>query len=341
MRIPFLANIVQTVGIDLGSSQTRIWTNKDGVVLEEPTCIAVETQTRKVLAAGNEAKAMEGRVGKQITVSWPVQSGSLYDMDIARALLKVFLRKVLKSSSFIRPIMMVSVPAASTDLDRTALTELLFSVGARQVYTISQPLAAAIGSGVPIADASGSFILQMGSGRVEAAIISLGSLIAHESTPVAGTDADATIKVAVREAAALTISLVTAEKLKQSIGTILGSPQREMLVTGQDVIGFSPKEVMMTSAHIQPALLLLATRYERMLKRLFARIPPELTGDVIDKGMLLSGGFAQLGGLDTYLVNQLGIPVSVVERPSQSVIKGIGTALEHLDLFKESLGYQT
>jgi len=341
MRIPFLSSIVRTVGIDLGSTQTRIWTDQEGLVLEEPTCIAIETHTRKVLAAGEEAKAMEGRVGQQITVSWPVQAGSLYDMDIARALLKVFLRKVLKSSSFIRPIMMVSVPAASTDLDRTALTELLYSVGARQVYTISQPLAAAIGSGVPIADASGSFILHMGSGRVEAAIISLGSLIAHESTPVAGNEADAALKIAVREVAGLTISLVTAEKLKKTIGTVLNSPQREMLVTGQDVVGFSPKEVKLTSAQLQPSLSLLAIRYERMVKRLFARIPPELTSDVIDKGMLLSGAFGQLGGLDSYLVTQLGIPVSVVEKPDHCVIKGIGTALKHLDLFKESLGYQS
>jgi rod shape-determining protein MreB len=340
MRIPFLSQIVQTVGIDLGSSQTRIWTNTDGIVLEEPTCIAIDATTKKVLAAGDEAKAMEGRVGKQIIVSWPVQNGSLYDLDVARALLRVFLRKVLKSSSFIRPIMMVSVPAASTDLDRAAINELFYSVGARQVYTISQPLAAAIGSGVPIADASGSFILHMGSGRVEAAIISLGSLIAHESTPVAGSAADATIKVAIREAASLTISLETAEKLKKKIGSISGLPQRELLVTGQDVVGFSPKEVRINSTQLQPALHLLATRYERMLKHMFARIPPELTADVIDKGMLLSGGFGQVGGLDSYLVNQLGIPVSVVENPAQSVIKGIGTALEHVELFKESLGYQ-
>lgn len=339
MRIPLLAHIVQAVGIDLGSSRTRIWTDKDGILLDEPTCLAVDTNSNKVLAAGEEAQAMEGRVGKHIAIYWPIQSGALYDMNLGRALLKVFLHKVLKSSSFLRPIMMVSIPAVSTDLDRTAVTELLYSVGARQVYTMSQPLAAAIGSGVPIADASGSFILQMGSGRVEAAIISLGSLIAHESTPVAGTQADLAVKAMVREVAALTISDMTAEKLKTTVGTVHATPRREMLVTGQDVVGFSPKEVLITSAQIQPALLTLAQRYERMLKKLFARIPPELTADVIDKGMLLSGGFGQLGGFDSYLVNQLGIPVSVVDKPDQSVIKGIGTALEHLDLFKESLGY--
>jgi rod shape-determining protein MreB len=181
----------------------------------------------------------------------------------------------------------------------------------------------------------------MGGGRVEAAIISLGSLIAHESTPVAGNAADKAITVAVRQNAGLTISSVTAEKLKRTVGTVLVGAQREMLVTGQDIVGFSPKEVQITSASIQPTLLASISRYERMVKKLFARIPPELTADVIDKGMLLSGGFGQLGGIDSYLVNQLGIPVSVVEQPSKSVIKGIGTSLEHLDLFRDSLGYRS
>jgi len=340
MKLPLFTHIIQAVGLDLGSSRIRIWTDRDGLVLDEPTCLAVDAVTRKVLAVGNEAHAMDGRVSKQILIYRPIQNGAVYDLQTAQALLKVFLRQVLKSSSFLRPVMMASISASSTEIDRAILTELLYSVGARQVYTMSQPLAAAIGSGVPIADASGSFILHMGSGRVEAAIISLASLIAYESTPIAGLKADQTVQVRMRESAALTISLETAEKIKNTIGSVTGKSNREILVTGQDVVGFSPKEVLVTSAQLQSAFLPLATRYQTMVKKLFAQIPPELTADVIDKGMLLTGGFGRLGGFDSYLVNHLGIPVSVVEQPDLSVIKGIGTALEHLDLFKESLGYR-
>lgn len=341
MKLPFISQFTQVVGLDLGTSQTRIWTDREGIILTEPTCLAVDERTNKVVAVGQEAVAMEGRVGRSVKLYRPIQSGKLYDMDIARALLKVFLQRVLKSNSFFRPIMMVSLPASSTEVDRVAMTELLYSVGAREVYTISQPLAAAIGAGVPIADASGSFILQMGSGIVEAGIISLASLITFESTRLAGMTADVRIQNQVRDEVGLTIGLETAEELKHSLATILPGATKEELVTGQDVIESSPKEVKLTSAQIRPPLLKLADQYESLLKKLFSQIPPELTADVIDKGMLLSGGLAQLNGLDLYLVNHLGIPVAVVEEPHLTTIKGIATALEHLDLFKESLGYKS
>lgn len=340
MKLPFISELTQVVGLDLGTSSTRIWTDRGGLVLDEPTCLAVDERTNKVVAVGAEAVAMEGRVGNTVTLYRPIQNGKLYDADIARALLRVFLQRVLTSSSFFRPVMMVSVAASSTEVDRVAMTELLYSVGAREVYTISQPLAAAIGAGVPIADASGSFILQMGSGIVEAGIISLASLNTFESTRLAGQAADLRIKNQIRDEAGLVIGLETAEELKRTLGTLLPSATKEELVTGQDVIESSPKEVKMTSAQIQPPLLKMAEQYQVMLKKLFSRIPPELTADVIDKGMLLSGGFSQLNGLDMYLVTHLGIPVAVVEQPHLATITGIGTALEHLELFKESLGYR-
>lgn len=340
MKLPFVSHLAQVVGLDLGTTQTRIWTDREGIVLNEPTCLAVDERTNKVVAVGNEAIAMEGRVGPSVSLYRPVKDGRLYDMDIARALLKVFLQRVLKSSSFFRPIMMVSIPASSTEIDRVAMTELLFSVGAREVYTISQPLAAAIGAGVPIADASGSFILQMGSGIVEAGVISLASLVKHESSRLAGNVADIRVRNQIRDEAGLAISLETAESLKKSLGTLLASDTKEELVTGQDIVESSPKEMKLSSAQIRPPLAKLAHIYQIMLKKLFSQIPPELTADVIDKGMLLSGGYGQLNGLDLYLVNHLGIPVAVVEQPELATIKGIATALEHLDLFKESLGYR-
>ena len=341
MRIPFASQLTQAIGLDLGSSRTRIWTTRDGLVLDEPTCLAVDDRTNKVVAVGQEAIEMQGRVSSSVSLYHAVQKGRLHDLDVARALLRVFLQRVMKSGSFFRPAMMVSLPAASTEIDQVAMTELLYSVGAREVYTISQPLAAAIGAGVPVADTSGSFILQVGSGLAEAGIISLASLVNSESYYQAGAAADLRIRNRVRDEAGLDISLEAAERLKQRIGSLITSVDKEQLVTGQDLIESSPKEVKISSAQIRPPLLKLATQYEMMVKKLFAQIPPELTTDVIDKGMLLSGGFSQLQGLDVFLVNHLGIPVTVVEEPDLAVIKGIGTALEHIDLFKESLGYRT
>lgn len=340
MKIPVLDSLNQTIGLDLGTTRTRIWVAGQGVVLDEPTCLAVDSRSQKVLAVGEEAQAMTGRVSQPITLHYPIQKGHVYDMDAGRALLKVFLQKVLKSRAFFRPIIMASLPASATQAQRVAMVELLYSVGAREVYTIAQPLAAAIGAGVPIADASGSFIVQMGSGVVEAAVISLASLIRFEATHMAGDAADNAIKQAVRKKLNLHISLETARKVKQRVVAVGAEVQKEMLVTGQDAMESSPKEVNLETAMLQDVIHQFVSEYERMLKQLFVTMPPELTADVIDKGMLLSGGWAQLSGFETHLVSTLGIPVSVVDTPEQTVIKGIALALENLDLFKQSLAYQ-
>ncbi len=328
------------LGLDMGSSRTRIWTAEDGVIVDEATALAVDSRSQKVMAVGQEAQAMAGRVSSNVTIHHPVQRGRLYDSDTAQALLKVLFQKVLKSNYFLRPIIMASVAADSTEADRAALSSLLYNVGAREVYTISQPLAAAIGAGVPIADASGSFIMHLGGGVVEGAVISLGSLVKSESTSLAGTGIDLRLQQSLKQRADLMISLEMAERLKKTVASVEPSINREALTTGQDVTLASPKEVKITSAMLLPTFHDIMTEYEKLLKRLLSHMPPELTVDVIDKGMLLSGGLAQLAGLDQHLVRQLGIPVSVVEQPDRAVIKGIATALEHLDLFKESLGYR-
>jgi rod shape-determining protein MreB len=340
MQLSFISKMTPLLGLDLGSSRTRLWTAEDGVVLDEATALAVDTRSHKVIAVGQEAQAMAGRVNPAVTLFHPVQGGRLYDSQTAQALLKVFFQKVLKSNYFLRPIIMVSVAADSTEADRLALSSLLYGVGAREVYTISQPLAAAIGAGVPIADASGSFIVHLGSGVVEGAVISLGSLVRSESTLLAGSQMDIRIQQALKQRAELLVSLEMAERLKKTVASIDPSLHREALTTGQDMAVSSPKEVKVTSAMLLPTLTDVVKQYQKVLQRLLSHMPPELTVDVIDKGMLLSGGLAQLAGLDQHLVRHLGIPVSVVENPDRAVIKGIGTALEHLDLFKESLGYR-
>jgi rod shape-determining protein MreB and related proteins len=338
MRWPKISSWFTQVGIDLGSTRVRIWTNHQGVVVDEPAVLAVDMQSGKVIAVGKDAAAMEGRLQPQIAVKHPVQAGLVEDVDELKALLKVLLQRVFQSPYFFRPIIMVSVPARADEVMRQAVVDVVYSVGARAVYTIAQPLAAAIGAGVPIAETSGSFIFHAGGGVVEVGVTALGSLIRCESSTRAGNLLNQLIAQEILEKEQLTISLSQAEKLKKKLASITKRDSSE-LVAGQDAATLAPKEVAITSRQITAALKPVIVEYVALIKRLLAHLPPELTADVIDKGLLLSGGLAQLPGLDRYLVAQVGVPVMVVEDPDTVVINGIATALEHLDLFKESLGY--
>jgi rod shape-determining protein MreB len=328
------------IGIDLGTSRVRIWSDTDGIIVDEPSYIAVDTGLGKVLAVGQEAQEMIGRVVQGVEVSAPLRAGVVLQPELAIAMLKVFLQKILQTSYFFRPVMMVSVPANLTEVEKKALTEILYSLGAREVYFVHQLLAGAIGAGVPIADASGSFLLQMGSGIVEGGIISLGSLIVSEVTPYAGNYLDDSIQRLLRKELRLHVGKKTVEQLKKQVGSARKSSHKEIQVIGQDVLSASPKEEMISSELLFPPIQQLIERYVRVVKKLFQHTPSELTSDVIDKGVLLSGGFAQLDGLDTELLGVLGVPVALVDDAEHAVIKGIAQVLENLELFKESIGYR-
>lgn len=335
-RLPRLS---PQVAIDLGSNHTRVWSEELGQITTESTCLAVDQRTQKVLAIGKEAEAMEGRVASYIKVVYPIQQGIIHDAVAARAFLHLLLPQVLGRRHLFRPVVMVSVSAGAGVAYVQALTEVLYQVGAREVYTMTQPLAAAIGAGVPIADASGSFFIQLGAGRVEAAVISLGSSVLAESTQQAGNEFDQLLVNALKEQLGLEISHSTAEQLKQKVVTLSGRP-RKWLVSGRDVASAAPKELEVTSADLAAVTTTMANHWLKLLQKVLSQLPPELTVDAIDKGMLLSGGLSQLDGVDEWLVTKLGVPVSTIDEPEQAVIKGLRTALEHLDLFRQSLGYQ-
>ena len=332
-----MINIIRLVGVDLGTSRVRIWIDKGGFVLDEPSCIAIDSRSQKVIAVGSEAFEMRGRVGEHIKVWFPIKKGQVYDLDIALAMMKLFWEKAV-GRNLISPVVMVSIPASSTDVSEKITTKLFYSLGAKEVYTISQSLAAVIGAGVPIADASGGFILQMGAGVVEGAVISLGGVVGYESSTLAGEMADERIILSLRKNQQVIIGLQTAEKVKSQVGSV-ANLTAEITVGGKDMARSSPQEIKVNSLMIAQPLTKLAIVYENLLKKLLTQIPPELTVDIIDKGLLLSGGWAQLRGLEEFFIEKLGIPASVVEEPERVVIKGIGTVLRHLDEFKESLGY--
>jgi len=328
------------LGIDIGSYKTRIWSSNDGLVVDEPTLIAVEEKTKKIITVGQQALEMMGRVGAGITVYAPFQRGRIYDFDLARAMLKVYLQRVYKASYFFSPIIMVSYSIGITKVAKESISDLIYSLGAKQVFHIAQPLVAAIGAGIPIADASGSVIFQLGAGLAEAAIISLGSVVLSKSSYSAGFYADKLVVEVMRKKYGIIISSKQAEKIRIKIGSLLES-DKTTLVTGKDLIDQSPKEILISSKDILPVMNNLAKEYEQLLKDLLSKVPAELTADLLDKGMLLSGGMAQIEGLDDYFTETLGIPVTVVDRADTAVINGIATALDHLELFKESFGYKS
>lgn len=326
------------IGIDLGTSRTRIWLVGKGLVIDQPTAIAVDRQSGKVLAVGDAAAEMRGRVHTSVIVHQPVQQAKLYDAHTARALLQYWLQKILGLGYVMSPTIMISVPASSTQAARAALTQLCYDLGAREVYTIAQPLAAAIGSGVPIADASGTLLFQLGAGVAEAALISLGSLIAQTSSRQGGYYLDEQIQLRLQQEQSLLISQEQISELKQLLLRFGNAPEVNRLVVGQDSLSHAPKELEISSHTLRPLTTEVAQHLSQLVKTVLTTVPPELTTDVLDKGMLLAGGLAQLSGLEQYLTQELGIPVALVEEPDLAVIRGIGTALEHLDEFRQSFG---
>lgn len=329
----------QPIGIDLGSSMIRIWTPSEGILLSEPAFLAVETVTKKVVAVGFEAAAMRGRVLKGVEVLQPIREGMVYDFHSAQALLKIYLQRMTTKVPFASKKIMASVPANKTEVSQQVLSDVLYSVGASEVYTISQPLAASIGAGVPIADASGTIVLQLGSGVVEAAVISLGSIITSATTYKAGDYFTERLLYELRRKKDFLVAFETAEKLKREIVSLDKSVQKSTLIAGKDSLKGNPREIKVSSQDLAAQTLKVFDVYEFLIKDMLTTIPPELTVDIVDKGILVSGGGAEVDGLSQHFTDRLGVPVSIVDEPADAVIKGIATALENLDAFKQSLGY--
>lgn len=339
MNIPLFSHIFPKIGVDFGSSRVRVCTLENGVILDTPSCLAVHQKTKEVMAIGKEALDLQGRVEGVVTVFWPIQNGVVYDPQLALAFLKILLQPILRSNFLSTPTFMVSVPAAATQVERDSMSKLFYDLGARDVYTIAQPLAASIGAGVPVADASGSFLLQMGSDVVEAGVTALGSLVHFEHSEKGGRTLTAQIRLLLQQEVGIEVSSDQAESLLKQVATVHKESKRQLLVTGKDTKHGNPKEIKVTSSALYDTVVMQLESYQSLLQRLLAKIRPELTIDVIDKGLLLSGGLSQLHGLDRYFLQNLGMPVALVDEPELSVIHGIHTALAHLDEYTESLGY--
>lgn len=326
------------LGIDLGTANSLVYMTGEGMVLNEPTVVAVSVKDRKVLAVGHEAKEMLGRTPGGIVATRPMQDGVIADYVVTEAMLRFFIQKVLGKRFLFKPDVMICVPAGCTQVERRAVLDATLSAGAKAAYLIDEPLAAAIGANIPIAEASGNMILDIGGGAAEAAVISLGGVVESKSVRVGGNKLDESIIDFIRRKHGLVIGDQTAEKVKMRIGTATDLPKlRVVRVKGRNMVTGLPAEVEISSRDVMHAMERPLSKIVGVVKAVLEEIPPELASDIIDKGIVMSGGTSQLSNLDVLLTRETGVPCHVAEDPMMCVIRGTGIALENLELYKRSV----
>lgn len=331
--------LTRRLGIDLGTTNTLVYLPKRGVVLNEPTVVAISLTDNRILAVGNEAKEMLGRTPESITISQPLRDGVIADFRVTEAMLRYFIEKAGGARlGFFRPEVMISVPAGITSTERRAVMEAALQAGARAAYLVKEPLAAAIGAGIPIGESSGNMIIDIGGGTSEVAVISLGGIVASHSARVGGNKIDAAIAEFIRKRHGLAVGERTAEDVKIAIGSALPlEEQRTMEIRGRDISTGLPKEVTITSFDITEAIQDELENIVQAIKLVLQETPPELSSDVIDKGVVLSGGGALLQNMDKLIARVTSVPCSIADDPLLCVVKGIGVAIENLEVYKRSL----
>ncbi len=334
----FFRTLFRQFAFDLGSLQTRIWVEGKGVVINEPTCLAI-APSREVLATGREAVEIAGRQNQDVQIIWPVEAGVIMDESALIALLKVWLRPYFKPSFLLQPTVLVSTTAESTQANRSVIRSVFEKLGAVEVITIAQPLAAAIGSGVHTADATGSFYLHLGDGVVEAGVVSLGSIMVTRQSLLAGHYLADQMSLLLSNDQSLIVDSSVVEKVKKEVFSLLPDQKRTQLVMGKSSQTLRPIKQEIAAEHLTQLAQQLTGEYTTLLYQILEEAAPALLVDSLDKGLLLSGGLAQLHGLDRALSTEFKMPVSVVDNPDLVVIDGMSKVLEHLDDFRQSLSY--
>ncbi len=328
------------LGIDLGTANSLVYLAGAGIVLNEPTVVAVTTDDHRVLAVGNEAKEMLGRTPGNIIASRPMKDGVIADYVITEAMIRYFLDKVCGQSRLFKPEVMVCAPAGVTSVEKRAILDATLSAGAKTAFLIDEPLAAAIGAKMPIANPSGNMIVDIGGGTTEAAVICLGGVVVHSSVRVGGNKIDEAIQVAVRKKHNLIIGERMAEEVKIKIGSAIKLKPNEVTkieVRGRDVFSGLPRTIEISSDEVTDAISEVLQKIVGAVKGVLEQIPPELASDIIDKGIVMSGGTSLLRNLDKHFTDSLGVPAALAENPLLCVALGTGMALENLDLYKRSV----
>lgn len=326
------------IGIDLGTTTVLVYIPKKGLIIHEPSVVAISLIDKKVLAVGKEAKDMIGRTPDSIVAKRPLKDGVIADYRTTEAMLRYFINKALGGVRFFRPEVMVAVPGGITSTERRAVIDATLSAGAKAAYIIKEPVVAAIGADIPIGSASGHMIIDMGGGTSEIAVISLGGIVASSSVRIGGNKLDAAIQEHVRRKYGLAVGERTAEDIKIKIGSALYLEEKlEMEVKGRDMISGLPRLIRVSSDDVTDAIQHELQGIVEALKDVLRNTPPELSADVMQKGMVLSGGTAQLRNLDRLFAEATGVPAFVADNPQLCVAKGTGIALENLESYKRSI----
>ena len=320
------------VGIDLGTANTLVYMKGKGIIMREPSVVAVDTKTDEVRCVGGEAKAVIGRTPGSIVAVRPLKDGVIADFDITANMLENFLKKACGNSMFSRPRVVICIPSGVTEVERRAVREATLKAGARQVSVIEEPMAAAIGAGLPISEPVGSMIVDIGGGTSEVAVISLGGIVASRSVRVGGDEFDQSIIAYIKRKYNLLIGERTAEDIKIQIGSAYPLEEETTLeIKGRNLVDGLPKNITIGSEEIREALSESLYKVVDAVKETLERTPPELSADIIDHGITLSGGGALLRGLDQLISTETGIDVHVAETPLDCVALGSGAVLDHID----------
>ncbi len=330
--------LIRKIGIDLGTANTLVFVPGKGVVINEPSVVAISLAENKVLAVGNEAKEMLGRTPDTITASRPLKDGAIADYRITEAMLKYFINKASGRIRLIRPEVMVSIPAGVTSTEQRAVIDAAVKAGAKRAYVVKEPLLAAIGAGIPIHSPQGNVIINIGGGTSEIAVISLGGVVAAHSERVGGDKFDQAISDYMKRKHGLAIGERTAEEIKIKIGSAIAQVKEEYLeIKGRDLTGGLPRTVKISSNEITEALQDELREVINAIKKVLQDTPPELAADIMDKGMILSGGGALLKNLDQLIVKTINVPCYTADDPLLCVAKGAGKILNNLKIYKHAI----
>jgi rod shape-determining protein MreB len=326
------------MGIDLGTANTLVHVRGKGIVLEEPSVVALHSETRAVLAVGEEAKRMIGRTPGNIVAIRPMKDGVIADFDVTQTMLRYFITKAAARKALVRPRVVIAVPSGVTEVERRAVIDATLQAGAREAYLIEEPMAAAIGAGLPVHEPTGNMVVDIGGGTTEVAIISLGGIVTSRSIRVAGDELDEAIVNYIKKQYNLLIGERTAENVKIKIGSAGPSEAEEYAeVRGRDLVTGLPKTLRVTAVEIRKALGEPVNMIVEALKVTLERTPPELAADIMDRGIMLTGGGSLLHGFDRLVSRETGMPVHMADEPLHCVVMGAGKVLEEIETLRRIL----
>lgn len=331
---------VTKIAIDLGTCNSLVFVPKKGIVLREPSVVAILESEKKILAVGEEAKSMIGRTPDTIKVYRPMKDGVIADYRVTRAMIRHFIQKAQKGFNPFKPDVAISVPAGSTSTERRAVIKAAVSAGAKNAFVVKEPIIAAIGAGIPINSSQGNMVIDIGGGTSEIAVISLGGIVTSESIRVGGDKMDSAITEYIRKKYNLAIGTQTAEEIKIKIGTAVSKKKEDFMeIKGRDLVSGLPRTIKISSNETVEPLKAVLEEIISAVKQVLKRTPPELAADIMDKGMIFTGGGSLLKNIDQLISKATGVPCFVAEDALCCVIKGIGVVLENLDTYKKGLAF--